>query len=184
MIVELDHAVVVLRDIEAGIAAYQTLFARAPAWRAEADGVATALFTFDNTTLELMAPMGALEPMLVPVHEMPTGNEARMANHRIRKLVVGDRQVPRWRRQHGRLVAERHELPGQRIDDHFLASQKGKRSIGIHADAHGKDPPPEPHALRVMAMSDAARTGLPTTVRKNWPRNGPEFLYRETLPIT
>lgn len=56
MIVGLDHAVVVLHDIEAGIAACQSLFARAPAWRAEADGVATALFTLDNTTLELMAP--------------------------------------------------------------------------------------------------------------------------------
>jgi catechol 2,3-dioxygenase-like lactoylglutathione lyase family enzyme len=58
MITGLDHAVVVVRDIEAGIAAYQALFARAPAWRAEADGVATALFTLDNTTLELMAPSG------------------------------------------------------------------------------------------------------------------------------
>ena len=61
MIVGLDHAVVVLRDIEAGIVAYRSLFARAPAWRAEADGVATALFTLDNTTLELMAPMGETE---------------------------------------------------------------------------------------------------------------------------
>jgi catechol 2,3-dioxygenase-like lactoylglutathione lyase family enzyme len=56
MITGLDHAVVVVRDIEAGVAAYRSLFARTPAWRAEADGVATALFTFDNTTLELMAP--------------------------------------------------------------------------------------------------------------------------------
>jgi catechol 2,3-dioxygenase-like lactoylglutathione lyase family enzyme len=56
MIAGLDHAVVVLRDIEAGITAYRSLFARAPAWRAEADGVATVLFTLDNTTLELMAP--------------------------------------------------------------------------------------------------------------------------------
>jgi catechol 2,3-dioxygenase-like lactoylglutathione lyase family enzyme len=32
------------------------LFARAPAWRAENDGVETVLFTLDNTTLELVAP--------------------------------------------------------------------------------------------------------------------------------
>ncbi|MBS0529637.1 MAG: VOC family protein [Proteobacteria bacterium] len=56
MIVGLDHVVLVLRDIEAGVATYQSLFARAPAWRAEADGVATVLFTLDNTTLELIAP--------------------------------------------------------------------------------------------------------------------------------
>lgn len=58
MITGLDHVVVLLRDIETGVAAYRSLFARAPAWRAEADGVATALFTLDNTTLELMAPFG------------------------------------------------------------------------------------------------------------------------------
>jgi len=56
VIAGLDHIVLALYDIEAGIAAYQTLFARAPAWRAEADGVETALFTLDNTTLELLAP--------------------------------------------------------------------------------------------------------------------------------
>lgn len=55
MIAGLDHVVIVVRDIEAGVAAYRSLFARTPAWRAEADGVATALFTLDNTTLELMA---------------------------------------------------------------------------------------------------------------------------------
>jgi len=55
VIAGLDHVVIVVRDIEAGVAAYRSLFARAPAWRAEADGVATALFTLDNTTLELMA---------------------------------------------------------------------------------------------------------------------------------
>ncbi len=33
-------------------------------------------------------------------------------------------------------------------------------------------------------MSDSARTTGPAAVRKNWPRSGHEFLYRETLPIT
>src|SRR6185312_8289083 len=61
MIAGLDHAVVVVRDIEAGVAAYRSLFARAPAWRAEADGVATALFTLDNTTLELIVPKADTE---------------------------------------------------------------------------------------------------------------------------
>jgi catechol 2,3-dioxygenase-like lactoylglutathione lyase family enzyme len=58
MITGLDHAVVVVRDVEAGVVAYRSLFAREPAWRAQADGVATALFTLDNATLELMAPHG------------------------------------------------------------------------------------------------------------------------------
>jgi catechol 2,3-dioxygenase-like lactoylglutathione lyase family enzyme len=58
MIVGLDHVVVLLRDLEAGVAAYQTLFARAPAWRSVGDGAGTVLFTLDNVTLELVAPVG------------------------------------------------------------------------------------------------------------------------------
>ena len=34
MITGLDHAVVLVRDIEAGVAGYQTLLGRAPMWRA------------------------------------------------------------------------------------------------------------------------------------------------------
>ncbi len=58
MIAGLDHVVVLVREVEAGVAAYQTLFARAPAWRSSSDGAETALFTLDNMTLELMAPAG------------------------------------------------------------------------------------------------------------------------------
>lgn len=58
MITGLDHAVVLVNDIEAAAAAYQTLFARTPSWRNTGDGAARALFTLDNATLELMAPDG------------------------------------------------------------------------------------------------------------------------------
>jgi catechol 2,3-dioxygenase-like lactoylglutathione lyase family enzyme len=58
MITGLDHAVVLVRDIEAGVAGYQTLLGRAPAWRANSNGAASAIFAFDNTSLELMAPSG------------------------------------------------------------------------------------------------------------------------------
>jgi len=54
----LDHAVVLVNDIEAAAAAYQTLFARTPSWCNAGDGAARALFTLDNATLELMAPDG------------------------------------------------------------------------------------------------------------------------------
>jgi catechol 2,3-dioxygenase-like lactoylglutathione lyase family enzyme len=54
----LDHVVVLVRDIEAASLAYQTLFARTPAWRNVGDGAARVLFTLDNMTLELMAPEG------------------------------------------------------------------------------------------------------------------------------
>ena len=58
MITGLDHAVVLVRDIEAGVAGYQTLLGRAPAWRANGNGAASAIFALDNTSLELMAPSG------------------------------------------------------------------------------------------------------------------------------
>ena len=58
MITGLDHVVILVSDIEAAVAAYQTLFARAPSWRNGDDGAERVMFTLDNVTLELMAPSG------------------------------------------------------------------------------------------------------------------------------
>src|SRR5689334_10423206 len=58
MITGLDHIVVLVRDIGAAKAAYQTLLARAPAWQNSDEGADRVLFTLDNMTLELMAPSG------------------------------------------------------------------------------------------------------------------------------
>ena len=69
MITSLDHVVVLTADIAAGIAAYQTLFARTPGWTYSGDGADRALFTLDNTTLELVAPSG----------EGPAGDRIRAA---------------------------------------------------------------------------------------------------------
>ena len=59
MITSLDHVVVLVADIVAATRTYETLFARAPSWRASQDGAASVLFTLDNMTLELMAADGA-----------------------------------------------------------------------------------------------------------------------------
>jgi catechol 2,3-dioxygenase-like lactoylglutathione lyase family enzyme len=58
VITGLDHVVVLTSDIEAAVSAYGTLFGCAPSWRYSGDGAARALFTLDNTTLELTAPDG------------------------------------------------------------------------------------------------------------------------------
>jgi catechol 2,3-dioxygenase-like lactoylglutathione lyase family enzyme len=58
VITGLDHVVVLLGDIKAGTMAYETLLGCAPSWRSASDGSETALFTLDNVTLELMAPVG------------------------------------------------------------------------------------------------------------------------------
>jgi catechol 2,3-dioxygenase-like lactoylglutathione lyase family enzyme len=58
VITGLDHVVVLVNDIKAGTIAYQTLFARMPAWQNTGDGAERVLFTLDNMTLELMSPSG------------------------------------------------------------------------------------------------------------------------------
>lgn len=58
MIIGLDHVVVLVRDIEVGVAACEKLLALQPAWRSSHDGAATAIFTLDNMSVELMAPRG------------------------------------------------------------------------------------------------------------------------------
>jgi len=59
MIIGLDHIVALVKDIGAASASYQTLFARAPAWRNSDDGADRVLFTLDNMSLELVAPSGS-----------------------------------------------------------------------------------------------------------------------------
>jgi catechol 2,3-dioxygenase-like lactoylglutathione lyase family enzyme len=61
MITGLDHIVVLLTDIEAGTRAYELLLGRAPSWQSHGDGSQTVLFTLDNMSLELMAPLGNSE---------------------------------------------------------------------------------------------------------------------------
>ncbi|UGV25922.1 glyoxalase [Rhodopseudomonas boonkerdii] len=58
MITGLDHVVILLNDLEAGIAAYQTLFSRKPAWRSTSEGAELAIFTLANMSVELLAPQG------------------------------------------------------------------------------------------------------------------------------
>jgi len=58
MITGLDHVVVLIDDIDAATRAYETLLGRAPSWRSKSDASQAVLFTLDNMSLELMAPMG------------------------------------------------------------------------------------------------------------------------------
>ncbi len=60
MISGLDHVVIAVRDLAAGVAAYETLLGRAPSWRTEAHGggAEVAAFGLANVALELIAPSG------------------------------------------------------------------------------------------------------------------------------
>jgi catechol 2,3-dioxygenase-like lactoylglutathione lyase family enzyme len=54
----IDHVVIAVRDLDAGIQTYETLLGRGARSRAEHDGVATALIATTNVAVELMAPVG------------------------------------------------------------------------------------------------------------------------------
>ena len=58
VIAGIDHVVVLVEDIRAGAAAYETLLGRAPSWQNRGDGADRVLFTLDNMSLELTAPFG------------------------------------------------------------------------------------------------------------------------------
>ena len=60
MIHALDHVVIAVRDLDAGIAAYERLLGRPPSWRAAAagGGAETAVFQLANVAAELIAPAG------------------------------------------------------------------------------------------------------------------------------
>jgi len=59
MITGLDHVVIAVRDLAAGVAAYRTLLGRAPSWRTESrgGGVEMAAFGTGNIAVELIAPL-------------------------------------------------------------------------------------------------------------------------------
>lgn len=58
MLTALDHIVLVCPDIEAAVEDYTKLLGIRPVWRAIDSGTATAVFSFHNTSLELLAPAG------------------------------------------------------------------------------------------------------------------------------
>lgn len=56
MITALDHFVLLCPKIDPAVEDYELLLGAPPAWRAEQDGIATAVFNVGNTAIELMAP--------------------------------------------------------------------------------------------------------------------------------
>jgi catechol 2,3-dioxygenase-like lactoylglutathione lyase family enzyme len=58
MIIGLDHVVVVVRDIEIGVATCETLLGCRPSWRSQGDGSENVIFTLANMSVELLAPRG------------------------------------------------------------------------------------------------------------------------------
>jgi len=58
MISGFDHVVIAVRDLAAGVAAYETLLGGVCGARFDNDGVSTAVIETENIAVELMAPVG------------------------------------------------------------------------------------------------------------------------------
>lgn len=58
MITALDHFVLICPDLETAVTDYTTLLGMEAVWRAEDDGVGSAVFALGNAAVELMAPIG------------------------------------------------------------------------------------------------------------------------------
>jgi catechol 2,3-dioxygenase-like lactoylglutathione lyase family enzyme len=55
----LDHVALVVHDLEAAVAQYQSLLGKVPNWRGADGGAAHAWFQLGNTALDIIAPIGA-----------------------------------------------------------------------------------------------------------------------------
>ena len=64
MITGFDHVIIAVRDLGAGVAAYETLLERGVVQRFEREGAEIALIATDNISVELMAPKGEGEAAL------------------------------------------------------------------------------------------------------------------------
>ena len=58
MLTVLDHIVLICPDIETSVADYAKLLGAQPSWCSQTNNTATAVFSFENTSLELLAPTG------------------------------------------------------------------------------------------------------------------------------
>ncbi len=133
MITALDHIVVLVADIDAATKAYETLFARAPSWRATHAGAATVLFTLDNTTLELMAADGPGETAdrIRAAHQAQSGDGLASLCFRVADLSKMHRRLSRLALQPDAIV------DGGSTDATSGATMTWQRTRVATAAAHG-----------------------------------------------
>lgn len=161
MITRLDHVVVAVRDLAAGVAAYQTLLGRAPSWRTEAHGggAEIAAFGLANVALEIMAPSrdGPIAERLRAVLDSQGEGLASIA------FAVDD--IERAHRRLQRVALDPEPIvDGESIDRLSDARRRWRRTRASTGATHGvriflmEQTGPPPSAL--LAADAAAVTGL------------------------
>jgi len=145
----LDHVVVAVRDLDAAVAAYQTVLGRAPSWRAEAHGggATVATFALANVAVELMAPSGhgATAERLNAVLDAQGEGLASLA------FATGD--VERAHRRLSRLGLDPEPIAdGVSVDAETGARRPWRRTRAATARTHG---------VRIFLMQQSALPPAP-----------------------
>jgi len=161
MITGLDHVVVAVRDLDAGIGAYEALLGRAPSWRPAPDaaGVAMAAFGLANVAVELVAPSGEgpLADRLRAVLDVEGEGLASLA------FAVDD--VERAHRRLTRVGLEPEPVTsGESVDARSGARRRWRRTRASSGATHGVrifliEPDPVPPSVSLGAEA-AAVSGL------------------------
>jgi catechol 2,3-dioxygenase-like lactoylglutathione lyase family enzyme len=133
MIHALDHVVVAVRNLDAGIAAYQRLLGRAPSWRADAGGgTETAVFQLANIAAELIAPAGdgpAAERLRAVLDAQGEG---------LASLAFGVEDIERAHRRLARLGLDPEPVAAaESVDRATGARRRWRRTRAATAATHG-----------------------------------------------
>lgn len=146
MITGLDHVVIAVRDLGAGVAAYEALLGRAPSWRAEVEGggAEVAVFGLANVAVELVAPAG----------DAPLAGRLRAVldtqGEGLASLAVAVDDVERAHRRLARVGLDPEPIvPGESVDRASGARRRWRRTRASIGATHGvrifllePDPPP------------------------------------------
>ena len=161
MITRLDHVVIAVRELDAGVAAYETLLGRAPSWRAEAHGggAEVAAFGLANIAVEIMAPSGE-GPMAERLRAVLDAQGEGLAS-----IAFAVEDIERAYRRLQRVALDPEPIvDGESIDRPSGARRRWRRTRASTSATHGvrlflMEQPPPPPSARVAAES-AAVAGL------------------------
>jgi catechol 2,3-dioxygenase-like lactoylglutathione lyase family enzyme len=130
-----DHVVIAVRDLAAGMAAYETLLG-ARAKRREADGVAIAEFVTPNLNVELIAPVGSGGERVRAVLEEGEG---------LKSLVFAARDLDAWHRRAERVGLAPEPITADETQRSFRIGRHGVRLFCLERTAAA---PAEADAVR------------------------------------
>jgi catechol 2,3-dioxygenase-like lactoylglutathione lyase family enzyme len=157
----LDHVVIAVREIGAGVAAYEALLGRAPSWRAEAHGggAAIAAFGLANVALEIMAPSGE-GPMAERLRAVLEAHGEGIAS-----MAFAVRDIEPAHRRLARVALDPEPIvEGESLDRLTGARRRWRRTRASTAATHGvriflmEQPAPPPSAW--LVAGSAAVSGL------------------------